>query len=209
VQGKPDVSFYNLTFYRGALSIFSHIPTTEENVVFVGDSQVARGHWPEFFRSGRVQNRGISGDDTRGVTRRIGSIARGRPEAIFIDIGSNDIHNRVPIPDVINSFGKILDTLQTVSPGTNTYVLSILPAGRQEPEARLDNKLIRALNQEIRKLVRERSGEQLVAYIDVATQLADEQGFLPDEYTLDGAHLNGPGTKRLIEILKPSVHPHL
>ena len=60
-------------------------------LVMLGDSLTLNGRWAERLADLRVANRGIGGDGVLGVEQRLGPILAGKPKAIFLMIGANDI----------------------------------------------------------------------------------------------------------------------
>ena len=57
----------------------------------LGNSLTERGFWSEYFQTERVLNRGIGGDCISGMINRVQPIVDGRPKAIFIMGGANDL----------------------------------------------------------------------------------------------------------------------
>ncbi len=79
------------TFYVQRASLFSKLPVTPKDVVFIGNSITNGAEWNELFPRKRVKNRGISGDTSEGVYDRLDPVVKGKPAKIFILVGGNDI----------------------------------------------------------------------------------------------------------------------
>ena len=109
------------------VSQFGELDIKLGNVVFLGDSITARGAWQEIFPNAVVRNRGIGGDDARGVLARIDQVSSGRPAQVFLLIGANDLGIGVAEADIVANIRKILDEIHSLSPQTQIYVQSIMP----------------------------------------------------------------------------------
>jgi len=60
-------------------------------IVFLGDSLTSACEWHELFGNNlTILNRGIGGDTSAGVLKRIPTVAVLRPAAVFLMIGTND-----------------------------------------------------------------------------------------------------------------------
>ena len=60
-------------------------------IVFLGNSITEQGWWRLLLKRGDVENRGIGGDCISGMINRVQPIVDGRPKAIFIMGGANDL----------------------------------------------------------------------------------------------------------------------
>ncbi len=83
--------------YRERVSIFSTSPATAQ-IVFLGDSLVERAEWAEFFPGTGAVNRGIGGDTTEGVLKRLDQLGLkpGKSGRVFLYIGINDLLSGIP-----------------------------------------------------------------------------------------------------------------
>ena len=79
------------TYYHQRATLFSLLPKSDSDILFVGNSITDGGEWGEQFNDLRIKNRGISGDITTGVMHRLSDIASGRPAKVFLLIGVNDV----------------------------------------------------------------------------------------------------------------------
>ena len=55
------------TFYYQRVSLFEKLPTSNEDIIFLGNSITNGGEWVELLNDERIKNRGISGDVCNGV----------------------------------------------------------------------------------------------------------------------------------------------
>lgn len=165
------------------VSFFAEFPTTEQDVVFVGDAITSEARWHELFPGVPVKNRGIAGDTTEDVAFRIGQVAAGKPAKLFLMIGGGDAEAEKTVAETAASYGAILDRLQADSPSTEIFVQSILPRSVESWPA------IQERNDAIRK-VAEAHG---ASFIDLTPLFAAENEAIRGEFSNDNAHLLGAG----------------
>ncbi len=112
----------------------------------------------------RVYNRGIGGDVTDGLLRRMDeSIFALEPKKVFINIGTNDISSPGYTRErLLAQYRKILEQIKARLPETKIYVLSYYPVNRALPGADPEqvaamfgartNEELRAVNGELEAL---------------------------------------------------------
>ncbi|RMG29759.1 MAG: hypothetical protein D6730_03420 [Bacteroidetes bacterium] len=154
------------------------------NIVMLGDSITAAGHWNEELGRADVLNRGRGGDTSARMLDRLQQdVLALSPRVCFLMAGANDqiwvAQREVSALDNIRS---ILRSLQQA--GIQPVLQAVTLVGAHIPEAERRNQAILLFNQQLKQLATE---EQL-PYIDLNPQLAP-QGFLADFYTTDGIHL--------------------
>jgi len=101
--------------------------------------------WRGKFGIEHIHNRGIAGDLTDGVMKRLREITYFKPRAVFILIGINDLfslHHQednpdlkydkiVPSPEYVGkNILKIIKIIHHRSPNTKIYVSTLLPTRR-------------------------------------------------------------------------------
>lgn len=176
-------------------------------MVFVGDSITEQMNLGELLRRPDVYNRGISGDTTSGVLKRMEeSIFALKPSKLFLLIGTNDIYNDTFTKDeTIRNIKNIIVLVGKKLPDTKIYLESIYPISF-ENNGKIDlfaigsrtNEKIDELNEEL-KLLAQTHG---IEYIDVNKHLKDKNGNLKLDYTIDGLHISVKGYIKVMEILK-------
>ncbi|MDT8902270.1 SGNH/GDSL hydrolase family protein [Anaeroselena agilis] len=188
---QPDDPPYMSIHYRIRELYFTVDPSPARPVVFLGDSITYGGDWGKLFPDSPVENRGIGGDSTRGLLRRLDQVIDLKPSQIFLMIGTNDLCYNRKIPDIIANYRTILGRFRRELPNTRIYVQSVLPFNDKLFPARAlrNNVNIAALNVEIRKL----AAEQKMPYIDLTPAFTGPDGRLPAKYTDDGLHLSEAG----------------
>lgn len=159
-------------------------PGPSYEVVFIGDSITNRASWEELFPSLKSANRGIPGDTTNDVLKRMDSIYSTNARKAFIMIGTNDIGIGTEVNDIVENYKNIISNL--AAHGMRVYVQSTILAGNQKAER---NKKIMALNNRLKKMADE---NESLTYIDLNAGLAKDS-VLESRYSQDGIHLNSSG----------------
>ena len=74
------------------------------DIVMLGNALTEyAGDWNVLLSWRHVRNRGIAGDDAEGMYRRIGSVLKGRPKAIFLMTGGQDIIEGKTVDEAFNA----------------------------------------------------------------------------------------------------------
>ena len=190
------------TFYMQRASLFSKLPITPKDIVFIGNSITNGAEWAELFPQKQVKNRGISGDTSEGVYDRLDPVVKGKPAKIFILIGINDISRAIKVENIVMNMRRIVEKIQTESPKTKIYIQSILPInpdfemfkGHMKPQ----------LIQEINLYYQNIAQEYKVKYIDIYSHFLEKgTNKMNKIYTNDGLHLLGEGYLLWSKIIKP------
>jgi lysophospholipase L1-like esterase len=181
---------------RMRASQYATLGVPSRHVVFLGDSITQGGLWQEWFAGAPVLNRGIDGETSADLLRRVDSAVLD-PLAVFLLIGTNDLTSGVSLREITANIRTLLAEIERRAPGTPMVVQSVMP---RTPRFRDD---LRLLNRAYQQLV-DSSGEN-VEYLDLWPTLADDDGDLRAEYTEDRLHLNGPGYAAWVDVLRPRV----
>ena len=172
-------------------------------IVFLGDSITQDYNVYEYFANKIVYNRGIGGDTTQGVLKRLEqSVYQLKPSQVVILIGTNDfelleatageIHQRtIEIVKQINKFDSKIEIL----------LLSVLPVNQS-----IDSKTVgKRNNKDINLLNQLNQSIENTKFINVYDEMLDGD-VLDSKYTLEGLHLNQHGyevvTKIILQYLK-------
>lgn len=179
------------TYFERRKQLFEHLPLTENDIVFLGNSLTDGCEWHELFSNCNIKNRGINGDKTTGVLQRLETITKGKPAKIFLMLGINDLGDGIEPKQLSKQYKKILKTLTTETPETKIYVQSILPYNStmfQNP--RLSQEKIIKCNEILNDFTEE---FPQITYIDLHSHFADSNSELRPELTNDGLHLTYKG----------------
>ncbi len=152
----------------------------EADVVMFGDSITEWGPWSEMFPSAQLVNRGLAGDTTKGMLRRIETTLQVKPNRVFVMAGINDLAQGFRVEDIFNRYLEMLDIWQQNN--IEVVVQSTLFVG---PRLASLNSMVFELNTLLKKVSKERG----IQYVDVAEVLCPDQT-LPLKYSCDDLHLN-------------------
>jgi lysophospholipase L1-like esterase len=170
-------------------SLFELLPKDSSEILFIGNSITRGCEWSEFFKNLKIKNRGIGGNTTYDVLRRIHKTLESNPKKIFILIGINDLSEDLPIDSILKNYNQIIKKIRNESPTTAIYVQSILPINDKFYGGFATNEKIRKLKSELQHLAEENSSK----YIDLYDHFLDSEGKLSEIYSNDGIHLLGRG----------------
>lgn len=172
-------------------------------VVFIGNS--ITDSWynfrPEFFTSHNFAGRGISGQVTSQMLCRFkADVIDLHPKAVVICGGVNDIvgnNGYIDIPYIVDNVASMIDLAQ--SNGIIPIVGTALPTNYAfwKPDFKNLGELIKSYNEQLTELCAEKG----VAMIDYYTPMADAEGGLKNEYSLDRLHPNTHGYEAIMEPL--------
>lgn len=168
-------------------------PRELAGVLFLGDSLTEHGSWGEAFPDLQVVNSGRSGDTTTDVLERLDEVVQAGPAAVVLMAGTNDLHRRATVEQVVRGLENILVTLHRELPVTRLIVQSVLP---REPERA---EFVHQTNIHLRQFAPTVKAE----YLDLWPEFADDDGALKTEYTDDRLHLNAAGYSAWADQLRP------
>lgn len=196
---NPEMTIYQSPYYRQRQSQLEKLTVSTNDILFLGDSITDEGEWSDWFSAVTIRNRGISGDTTSGVLRRLPGLLKTPPQAIFLMIGINDLIVLGRSPDqVLSHYQQILTLIQQSAPQTQVYVQSVLPVSDTAFPG--INPKILQLNQGIAALA-EALGYR---YVDLHPLFVVD-GEIDGACTADGVHLNGEGYARWVDYLRPLI----
>ncbi len=167
---------------------FDMLPIREGDIIFLGNSMTAYGNWHEFFDNQPVKNRGIAGDVTEGILKRLNPIIKGNPSKILLMIGVNDLLFHSP-QKALGFYQEIVSKIKTELPNTQLILQSLLPVNGEVKTMPIKNTDILLMNEGIKEIA---SKEQLI-FVDLHSKFLDSKGRLRAELTTDGIHLDAPG----------------
>lgn len=171
----------------------------EVDVAFIGDSLTdgydLKKHYPEYT----VSNRGIGGDTTFDVEKRIGvSLYELKPKVAVMLIGGNNLRT------MFENYENILTGMKENLPNTKIILVSLTAMGMQWGKEKNE---IAALNNVKIKMLAEKYGFD---YVDLFTPLYNiETGEIHAEYTVDGAHQTEKGYEVFTKTIKPAIEKAL
>lgn len=169
--------------YEREVNQFSLLEVQSDDIVFIGDSLIQGGKWDELFLNSKIRNRGILGDNTKGVIERLGQVTKGKPSQIFLMIGINDLAMNTSYETIIGNILIIIEKIHNDSPGTQVFVHSVLPN-----KPRFKTK-IELLNNELESAINGKA-----EWINIYPLFLDKEGVsMSANLSNDQAHLLGEG----------------
>lgn len=192
-------------YYLERDKLFEALPKDSNTIIFLGNSLTQYFELAEILDNPTVRNRGIHGDMSAGVLQRLSPVFASQPKKIFIEIGINDLEQKVPSEQLLQNYQQLIDTLKATCPGAKLYVQSILPVANSSqrlnsycsPEM---NELIVKVNQELKDV----SAKKGCTYINVHPHMLTGNELNP-KYSVDGVHLSGEGYLQWAEVLRSYV----
>ncbi len=120
-------------------------------------------------------------------------------QKVYIMLGLNELGWSYPQVFKLK-YGELIDEIRKIKPNCTIYLQSIIPVteSKDKSDKIFNNKNVDEFN----KLIQELSSEKNVKYLDVKSALVDEKGFLPEEASTDGIHIDIDYCKKWLDYLK-------
>jgi lysophospholipase L1-like esterase len=183
------------------IAIFEKEPIVTGKIIFLGNSITEMGDWKKLLGDATVLNRGIGGDITYGVLKRLDDITKRQPSKLFILLGINDIGKDIPDLVIADNYRKIIEEVQAKSPATKIYVQSILPVNPtlpHFPQHYDKEEHVMHVNQLLKKLAEKTNS----IYVDLFHLFLDNEKHLDKKFTIEGLHLKQDAYNIWIAYLK-------
>lgn len=199
----PDSLFS--TYYHQRWSLFQLLPQTKGDIIFLGNSITDGGEWSEMFGDLKIKNRGISGDNSTGVLKRLAEITKRKPAKVFLMIGINDLARGFGTDSVVKNILWSIDWMRQECPSVQLFVQSILPVSDVFKKfsghtSKRDSIL------KINYLLKRNAKAFGFSFIDLYPEFCDLDGKLNGQYTNDGLHLTDEGYLLWKHLLYPFVY---
>lgn len=164
------------------------------DVVFLGDSLLARAKWEQLIPSKKVINLGVDGSTTKDIIARMDKVVELQPKNVVLLVGINDLNLYMPLDEVFENYKSIVEKLD--NHGFNVIIIQLLYT-----QMNALNTKVTVFNQFIQHYVKEHEGLSLLDLNDILS----EQKILKECFTFDGLHLNMPAyevmAKRIEKLL--------
>ena len=155
------------------------------DVVMIGDSITQNAIWSEIFPNIKIANRGLTGDTTEDILKRMDNILSVQPKKALIMVGIMDIYSGLSVNEIIKNYVEIIEEIRAKK--ITVVVQSTLECSKTECEGRLDK--VRQLNQKLE----EYSTTHNFVFVDINKRLSSIEEGLLSQYSYDGIHLIGKG----------------
>ena len=179
-------------------SQFAAVGAAPGRVVFLGDSITEGGLWDEWFPNVAVLNRGIGGERTANVLRRLDT-AVNEPTAVFLLIGTNDLMALESHEETARNVAAILAGIED---GCARHAR--VRAERHATRQGLPGRGTRA---QAATSSWSPSGPSTSAASTSGPPWPPWTACSTPEFTRDRLHLNGRGYRTWVKVLEPLVTP--
>lgn len=173
-------------YYDTRTSIFDILPADTNAIVFAGNSITDYCEWNELLNNNHIKNRGISGDNIKGLIDRIDQVTAMQPKKIFLKIGINDLIQRYTCKQILHNYEILIKAVTQKSPHSKVYIQSILPVNEFDV---VKNEDIIFINTNLKSM----AAKYRLTYINVFDAVKTKDNKLDWAYTFDGLHFNGKG----------------
>ena len=165
------------------------------DLVMFGDSITEWAPWADIFRDISMVNRGLAGDTTTGMLRRIDTTLNVKPKLVCFMAGINDLAQGYDVEHIYQNYVDMLRVWQEND--IRILVQSTLYVGSKLQGL---NPSVELLNSKIS----EYCSQQGIAFLDVNSVLSPNQ-LLSNEYSCDDLHLNAKAYQAWAEVLVPML----
>lgn len=111
----------------------------------------------------------------------------GEFKKVYLMFGVNELGWSYP-EKFKESYQQVVEEVKTTQPDATIYVQSILPVSKEKSNSSdvYNMERVNLFN----GLLQEMAEEEGVIYLDVASSVTDSEGYLPEDASTDGVHLN-------------------
>ena len=179
---------------------------TAETILFVGDSITEQFPVHQYFKEYKTINKGVYDERSARTLERTRSFSKTyEPDYAVLLIGTNDLYSQYAFETILENICGITEELSSIKSVRYVFVQSIYPINTE-----LRGGLPMQNNESISEftLLLEETIKQYkkAVYVDMYSQLIDENGMLNIEYTTDGLHISARGyeviTSHLTELIE-------
>lgn len=120
-------------------------------------------------------------------------------DTVYIMLGVNELG--WAYPEVFKlKYKELIEKIREIKPNINIYVQSIIPVTKEIDSTNkyINNNRIKKYND----LIKELANELDVKYLDVASALVNDEGYLPSKASIDGIHVDRDYCLKWLEYLK-------
>ena len=202
-----DQQEWQKKFYFDRISEFKNKPIGKNKIVFLGNSIMqGGGNWNNRYKSNNIVNRGISGDYTAGILKRLDEILFYKPKSVFLMIGINEFFAdnsekpEINPKNVAKNILKIADIITRHSPKTEVFIHTILPINNNQyikvkkvNYNFLQNNFIPPINKQVEDTNSILKSNQNYRVIDLHSIFINQEMKMNPNLSTDGVHLNENG----------------
>ena len=179
------------------------------NIVMLGDSITDFYDLDKYYGSDTlIVNSGIGGNRAHDIINDIRNrVYAYNPSKVFLLIGVNDILYDDATPEqVVSQIDEIVIEIKAKLPNAKIYIESIYPVNNEwkdnYDDRVKDEKIVNSTIVMTNDQIEEYCEFNNIEYINLYSNLLDENGVLDHNYSDDGLHPNENGYKVITKILK-------
>ncbi|PMG99594.1 SGNH/GDSL hydrolase family protein [Vibrio lentus] len=194
VQSEIQQRGHSMSRYIMTSDNHRHFAPNADLVMF-GDSITEWAPWGDIFRDVSMVNRGLAGDTTTGMLRRIDTTLNVNPKLVCFMAGINDLAQGYDVEHIYQNYIDMLKVWQEND--IRILVQSTLYVGSK----------LQGLNPSVELLnskVSEYCTQQDIAFLDVNSVLSPNK-LLSNEYSCDDLHLNAKAYQVWSKVLQPKI----
>ncbi|HOP08130.1 MAG TPA: GDSL-type esterase/lipase family protein [candidate division Zixibacteria bacterium] len=171
-----------------------------DRVVFLGASITQRWDLKKYLPEFPIINRGVGGQLVPQILTRFNrDVLELQPKAVIIKFCSINIRPELSLKTLEDGMTMMSELAE--ARGITPIISTIIPAGK--PEAHIgDFSVVDSLGK-FNDWARQYAKEKGYPLLDFAAAIADEDGFLPRDCSVDAVHLNDKGYEILSEAARP------
>ena len=150
-----------------------------------------------------MRNCGLSGAKIADVTELVSAIGGAHPKMVVLMCGVNDFLHHENADACLEDYEALLAAVRSHLQPESILVLSVMPVRESMADrtAHEFNAGIARFNLSLAACCRQHQ----VGFLDVKSAVADANGGLASELTIDGLHLNRDGYCRLAAFIAPDL----
>ena len=194
VQSEIQQRGHSMSRYIMTSDNHRHFSPNADLVMF-GDSITEWAPWADIFRDVSIVNRGLAGDTTTGMLRRIDTTLNVKPKLVCFMAGINDLAQGYDVEHIYQNYIDMLEVWQEND--IRILVQSTLYVGSKLQGL---NSSVELLNSKIS----EYCSQQGIAFLDVNSVLSPNK-LLSNEYSCDDLHLNAKAYQAWAEVLQSTI----
>ncbi|WP_286302081.1 SGNH/GDSL hydrolase family protein [Vibrio apostichopi] len=194
IQSEVQQRGHSMSRYIMTSDNHRHFSPNADLVMF-GDSITEWAPWADIFRDVSMVNRGLAGDTTTGMLRRIDTTLNVKPKLVCFMAGINDLAQGYDVDHIYQNYVDMLKVWQEND--IRILVQSTLYVGSKLQGL---NPSVELLNSKIS----EYCTQQGMAFLDVNSVLSPNK-LLSNEYSCDDLHLNAKAYQVWSKVLQPKI----
>jgi len=175
---------------------------TKYNAIFLGNSLTEMFDVSYYFNDSTLLNCGIVGDFSEGLLKRSDAIIKLKPQKLFIEIGINDMIEKISLTEICNNYEALIIRIKNESPETKIYIQSNLPVIINRPSFLTNNSDVNNLVVKQNKNLRVLAKKYSCTFIDIYSELIKEKN-IETLFIADGIHLTPKAYSIWTSVVKP------